>query len=233
MNRKVMILIISTLVLILSVACASSSLLSQINGSNDSGNTTTSNNDSGNATTSNVLLQEDFSNNNSGWDVYDEGNYLANYEDGKYVVTNNDTQAYAWGFANKFFSDTSITVDTQLVSGPQDAESGIICRQDGDNFYYGLVSVDGYYGIFKSTADDFALIQMENMPYNDAIKQKNETNSIRFDCIGSTLSLYANGILLAQVSDSDYSGGDIGFIVGTYDEGGAKFSFDNLVVTNP
>jgi hypothetical protein len=74
---------------------------------------------------------------------------------------------------------------------------------------------------------------MENMPTNSAIKLGNETNKVRFDCVGSTLSLYVNDILLAEVTDSDYASGDIGLIVGTYDTAGAKFSFDNLVVSKP
>ena len=226
MKRKTDIFFLSILILGLSVACASSSLLSNDKNNNNT-DITSSNN-----TATNTLLEEDFSNSNSGWDHYTDGDYQAYYEDGKYFILNKDVQAYAWGLANKFFSDTSISVDTQLVSGPQDVESGIICRQNGNDFYYGIVSVDGYYGIFKSNDDEYTMIQMESMLYNESINKANGVNKIRFDCIGSTLSLYANDILLAQVSDSDYTNGDIGFIVGTYDEGDAKFSFDNLVVTN-
>jgi hypothetical protein len=225
MKRKSLFILLSVLILGLTVACMSNSILSNL------GSDSTNTSDSQNA--SNILLQEDFSNSNSGWDVFDKDSYAGNYEDGIYTIINNDTQSYAWGFAHKYFTDTSIEVETHLISGPTDSESGIICREDGDNFYYGLVSVDGYYGIFKSTADDFALVQMENMPYNESINKENAVNKIRFDCIGSSLSLYVNDILLAQVTDSDFTSGDIGLLVGTYDEGAAKFGFDNLVVSNP
>jgi hypothetical protein len=221
MKSKLMLVLLSVVILsFFSLACLSSSLVPGSSSATEEA-------------PSKVLLSEDFSSDTSGWDVYKEDKLSASYDNGTYVITNDDTQAYAWGIANKVFTDTSITVDSQLVSGPMDVESGIICRMNGDNFYYGLVSIDGYYGIFKSTAEDFTLIQMENMPTNSAIKLGNESNKIRFDCVGSTLSLYVNDILLANVTDSDYTSGDIGLIVGTYDTAGAKFSFDNVVVSKP
>lgn len=232
MKSKLMLVLLSVVLMsFLSMACLSSSLLPGSDGGTDE--TTDAQPAQVEEASSNVLLSEDFSNNSSGWDVYSEDLLSANYENDMYVITNDDPQSYAWGIANKFFTDTSITVDSQLLSGPMDVESGIICRMNGDNFYYALISIDGYYGIFKSTAEDFTMIQMENMPFNNAIKLGNETNKIRFDCIGSTLSLYINDILLAEVTDADYASGDIGLIVGTYEEAGAKFGFDNVVVSKP
>ncbi|MBI9048865.1 MAG: hypothetical protein JEZ00_05585 [Anaerolineaceae bacterium] len=180
-----------------------------------------------------VLLEEDFSKDNTGWDIYEDETISMAYENDMYVVVDQDPQFYAYGYANKNFADTSIEVESTLLSGPMDVESGIICRSSYDNFYFGIVSIDGYYGIVKAIGDDFSLIQMDSMPANSAINQGNEMNKIRFDCIGNSLSLYVNGELLTSVTDDELTDGDIGFIVGTYDEGGAKFGFDNLVVTKP
>jgi hypothetical protein len=224
MKNKFWIAFLLSVLLLSSIACSTSSLLS---GSTNEGTASTS------EETKNILLSEDYSNSKSGWDIYAEDLLSADYENGMYVITNDDPQSYAWGIANKYFTDTSIEMDTQLLSGPMDVESGIICRKNGNNFYYGLISIDGYYGIFKSTEEDFLMVQMENMPFNNAIKLGNEVNRVRFDCIGSTLSLFANDILLAEVTDPDYTSGDIGLIVGTYDDPGAKFGFDNLVVLKP
>ncbi len=232
MKSKLSLVLLSIgMMSILSVACLSSSLTA--GSSSGSDETTVEQSAPVEKPTNTDLLSEDFSNSNSGWDIYSEDLLSAAYENNMYVITNDDPNSYAWGIANKFFTDTSITVDTQLLSGPMDVESGIICRMNGDNFYYGLISIDGYYGIFKSTEKEFAMVQMENMPFNNAIKLGNELNKIRFDCIGSTLSLYVNDILLAEVTDADYTSGDIGLIVGTYEEAGAKFGFDNVVVSKP
>jgi len=42
-----------------------------------------------------------------------------------------------------------------------------------------------------------------------------------------------NGELIAEASDSTFSNGDIGLIVGSFDEPGVDIWFDNLSVKNP
>ena len=213
MKNKGLILLFTIVIGISMLACSISSLTSDTN--------------------SNVLFSDDFSNSKTGWDEYQDSEMMTGYDNGMYVVLNDVPQYYTYAYANKNLTDTSVEVESTLISGPMDVESGIICRSNGDNFYYGIVSIDGYYGIAKAIGDDFSYIQADSMYSNSAINLGNETNKIRFDCVGNTLTLYVNGELLTSVTDNDLSSGDIGFIVGTYDEGGAKFGFDNLVVTKP
>ena len=179
------------------------------------------------------LFDDDFSSSKSGWDIYEDEDMITGYENDMYVVQNNVPQYYTYAYANKNLTNTSIVVESTLLSGPMDVESGLICRSDYESFYYAVVSIDGYYGIAKAIGEDFDYIQMDAMYQNAAINLGNETNTIRFDCIGNELTLYVNGELLTSVTDDTLTSGDIGFIVGTYDEGGAKFGFDNLVVSKP
>jgi hypothetical protein len=73
----------------------------------------------------------------------------------------------------------------------------------------------------------------------DALQQRynyktgSTTNHIQVKCLGSSLTLSANGKVLADVSDTDFAAGDVGLIVGTYDTSGADVLFDNFVVTKP
>ncbi|MEE8122137.1 MAG: hypothetical protein V3T55_11440 [Anaerolineales bacterium] len=62
--------------------------------------------------------------------------------------------------------------------------------------------------------------------------QGNTSNHLGVECVGSGLSLYANGVKLAEVVDSDFASGDVGLIAGTYDIPGTEIHFDNFVVSS-
>jgi hypothetical protein len=67
----------------------------------------------------------------------------------------------------------------------------------------------------------------------DHINQGSATNHIRADCVGSNLTLYANGSEIASASDSSFTGGDVGLIARTYDTAGTDILFTNFVVSKP
>ena len=52
-------------------------------------------------------------------------------------------------------------------------------------------------------------------------------------CVGDTLNLAINGILLAEAHDSDLSSGSAGIIVGTFEYPGIIVGFDNFKVSSP
>jgi hypothetical protein len=58
-------------------------------------------------------------------------------------------------------------------------------------------------------------------------------NHLRADCVGDTLTLYANGVQLFQTQDSDFAKGNVGLIAGSYDTAPVTVYFDNFVVTQP
>ena len=52
-------------------------------------------------------------------------------------------------------------------------------------------------------------------------------------CEGTTLALYANGQLLAQVEDDTLEAGDVGMAVGTVARGGTSIWFDDFEAVKP
>ena len=146
-----------------------------------------------------------------------------------------DTNSDAWANPGKeSFTDVHIEVDATKNGGPDDNDFGIICRYtDVDQFYYGVISSDGYYGIMKMTSDGGALIGEDNLLQSDKIAQDTATNKIRFDCVGTTLTLYVNGSQLDQQTDSDYTAGNVGLIAGTFDTSGTDILFDNFFIYKP
>lgn len=186
---------------------------------------------------SNVLFQDDFSSNNSGWDsIRVEGEGVTDYEDGIYRVQVLTTDTTVWANPNLDFTDVQIEVEATKAGGPDDNDFGILCRyQDESNYYFFVISSDGYYGIGKVKDGTQTLIDMQDdlMETNDSINQGAATNRIRADCTGSTLTLFVNGEEVASKTDADFTSGDVGLTAGTFAEAGTDIHFDNFKVFKP
>lgn len=192
------------------------------------------NDDSGNELSPDVLFQDDFSDPSSGWDRVNETDGTTDYVDGAYRIFVNSPSFDIWANPGLDFTDTVIEVEATKVAGPDDNDFGVICRyQDLDKFYFFIISSDGYYGIARVVDGEQELMGQESMADSDAIKQGMATNKIRADCVGDQLSLYVNGTLLVEATDSTYTAGDVGLIAGTFDVAGTDIHFDNFVVREP
>lgn len=181
-----------------------------------------------------ILFQDDFTDPSSGWDRVRNDQGITDYDNGVYRIYVNDTNIDYWANPNLNFTDGIIKVEAVKVGGPDDNDYGIICRyQDVGNFYFFIISSDGYYGIGKMKDDQQELISNENLLPSEEIKQGEATNTIQADCIENTLTLHVNNQQLSQVVDVDFLSGDVGLIAGTYNEGGTDIHFDNFKVFEP
>jgi len=181
-----------------------------------------------------VLFQDDFSRRASGWDAYREPGYTADYQDGAYRIWIEAPHRLAWGTPRFDLGDVRLEVDAAVAAGPLDNAFGLICRyQDPDNFYFFLISSDGYSGIGVVRDGRRSLLTGAAMLPNDHILQGRTANHLRADCVGSRLSLYVNGALANEAAADDWASGDFGVIAGTYGEGGLDVQFDNFAVLVP
>jgi hypothetical protein len=101
------------------------------------------------------------------------------------------------------------------------------------NYYFFIISTDGFYGIGKVTDGKAGLLGMTEMQRSDIVQPQGGINHLRADCIGDSLTLYNNGRQLAQVSDPDHASGDAGFFAGTSNDPALDVAFDNFVVIKP
>jgi hypothetical protein len=186
-------------------------------------------------TSENLLLFDDFSNPNSGWDKVEETDYSTNYYNNAYRITVNTNMYDSWANPNaQTYVDAIVEVDATKNGGPDDNDFGLICRyQDSEHFYYAVISSDGYFGIIKVNGDSSDLLGREYLEYSDSIPQGYATNHLRLECLGDTLTFYVNGQQVDQQSDGDYAEGDVGLIAGTYDNPGTDILFDNFSVYAP
>jgi hypothetical protein len=181
-----------------------------------------------------LLFQDDFSNPNSGWDSLHNEDGVTDYQNGQYRIFVNTTNTDVWANPGLNFTNTIIEVDATKVGGDDNNDLGVICRyKDDENFYFFVISSDGYYGIGKLKDGQQVLIGMESMPPTDVVKQGAATNHIQAVCDGSTLRLVVNGDLLAETTDPDLTSGDAGLLAGSFEDPGTDILFDNFVVREP
>jgi hypothetical protein len=182
-----------------------------------------------------VQFQDDFSDPTSGW-VRRNDEEIGNldYINQGYQIFVKQNHTVLWSGPGLEFIDVQIDVDATKIEGPEDDDFGIVCRaRDNDNFYYLVISSDGYYGIGKVRDGAQQLIGMDDMPPNEHIFQGQRSNHLRADCIGENLSLFVNGIHVATVQDTEFTSGDAGLLAGTFDTPGTRIHFDNFTVLMP
>ena len=181
-----------------------------------------------------VLYQDDFSRSSSGWDRYQDEVYFSDYFEGVYRISVFESNTDAWANPRLEFGDVRINVEATKHDGPDDNLFGIICRyQDPRNFYFFLISSDGYTGIGVSKDGRRVLASADSMLPSDAVLRGAATNHLRAECIGYDLRLYVNNSLVAQAYGAEWERGDVGLIVGTYQEPGADIYFDNFSIVRP
>lgn len=181
----------------------------------------------------NILYVDDFSNPESGWDLFSNNDGFTGYESGSYKIGVYKEEIILWGNPKQNFNNVSVEVITTKVSGEDDAQYGIICRhQDPDNFYALVVTADGYAAIRKRIGGE-TIGYIADWTNSPAILQGNTTNLLKAECVGDRLTLYANGVKLLEAFDSDLPNGDVGLIVGTFTAAQVEVLFDNFIVSAP
>jgi hypothetical protein len=216
MHRKTVLIIISVLIG-MTLACSESIFV----------------NPSPSVVNDQVLFQDDFSDPSSGWLTERDEDHIIDYENGSFRIWGNLSRFDYWSIPNLNFGDVRIEVDATKLGGPDNNSYGIICRYNQGNYYGFIISSDGYYGISKRKNGDHQIIGAEGMKTSPVIQKGAASNHIRADCIGSVLTLYLNGEKLQEVTDSEFTLGDVGLLAGSFDVSGIDIQFNHFQVLKP
>ncbi|HEY6074155.1 MAG TPA: hypothetical protein VIV15_12400 [Anaerolineales bacterium] len=182
----------------------------------------------------NVLYKDDFSNATSGWDRVEETDRATDYVAGVYRILVKGKNIDVWARPGLSFGDVRVEVEGTKAGGDDNNDFGVICRyQDDQNFYFLVISSDGYYGIAKRKEGQVSLLGNTVMVSSDQIKQGAATNHLRADCVGTTLRLFINEVMVFETQDADYHQGDVGLLAGSFDNPGTEILFDNFAVLKP
>jgi hypothetical protein len=169
-----------------------------------------------------ILYQEQFENNTTGWAR------IAN--DNGILVR--QPKLNIWSTSEKDFGDVRVEADVIKLNGPDENRMGLICRYRGGDYYFFIISNDGYYVIGKFIGGMTLLLGQSEMQTSDAI-QIGTMNHLRADCIGDKLRFYINFTEVASAIDTDFPSGDVGVLAGSFAEPGVDVLFDNFVVLQP
>ncbi len=178
---------------------------------------------------------DDFSDPGSGWDVNSGKEGSVGYENGEYVIQVDEVDYSLWANPGRTFGDVLIGVKTQLADGSAPADMGAICRyQDSDNFLYGEITSDGYYGIGQLKKGSLSVLTGGGKLQRSAvIHQDTQANRVQFLCAGNHFTLIVNDQFVDGIAADAPASGDVGLIAGTFDKSGARVRFDDFSAVLP
>jgi hypothetical protein len=115
--------------------------------------------------------------------------------------------AYSYPLAMLTPADVTVAVDVRFAASDALGTAGLACRGVAEAGYGFDISPDGRYWIYRIDDISREPATLAGPTSHSAIRVgEGVSNRIRFECIGDSLTAYANGAVLEQVTDSTYDG---------------------------
>ena len=179
-----------------------------------------------------LLYQEGFEDNTTGWARISNDNGIMDYDSGGYRILVQQPKLNMWSTSEKDFGDVRLETDVIKLNGPDENRMGLLCRYQSGNYYFFIISNDGYYVIGKFIGGQTLLLGQSEMQVSDTI-QMGQMNHLRADCTGNKLTFFINFKEVASATDTDFATGDVGVLAGAFSQPGVDVLFDNFVVMQP
>jgi len=179
-----------------------------------------------------AVFADDFSNASSGWPQDSTEDTRRAYSGGTYQMDVTSDKFWSWAPAPvNTPPDVILSVDARVLTSTGESDFGLLCRyQDSRNFYALEISEDGYFSIWKSVNDETTSI----IDWTQSTEvHTSSATTIGAACIGSRLTLTADGVVLGEAADDDLAEGGVGLIAGTWEKGGLSLAFDNFQAREP
>jgi formylglycine-generating enzyme required for sulfatase activity len=186
-----------------------------------------------------VLEEDNFANPGSGWPILSEGTYLYGYHPPDfYHVEVGQPDSHTVVSREPDFDN--VTVETNVLVDHTDTEQGnfrygLALRRSGDNYYaFALSPRTSTWQVLKSSAGQLEVLAEGAVETLQGFAPQgftpDKTDALRVDANGSNFSFQINGQPVAEISDADYTSGQIGFFVETFDETLAHIHYDELTI---
>ena len=183
------------------------------------------------------LLEDDFSDSDSGWGTGTDSDSAVEYEDGVLRMTTFREYYFTWSTPDEEdYQDVHFEVTVNNESGDSRLVFGILCNQQvvDSSFHYFAVTADGEYAIARAEVgkDDVFLTNDDDWATSDAIPADAPSYQLGADCGPGELTLYVNGQEVDSVSDSTFTEGGVGLFIWSGEEPSGAVSFDDFELTS-
>jgi len=183
----------------------------------------------------NILFQDDFTNPASGWLEEKFDNFFIGYhepENYHVEVTSSNYKTTVTEPGNNSYGDVTVEAKTYTASS-KTAETGdyifgVVLRRSGDQYYAFTISQrTKHWYVLKSTPNALEVLAEGT---DEGIHDADTEDVLQVDAKGSDFSFLINDLLVSQVTDADYTAGEVGFFVQTFDAAAAHIHFDELTI---
>ncbi len=183
-----------------------------------------------------VHVVDDFTNPNSGWPTFAAPDHKYGYHPPDFYHVEASRPADRV-IVTRDSSFGNATVETKVLvdhTGDQsgDFRYGLVFRRSGDSYYAFTVSPRSKrWQVLKAAPGSLAVLKEGS---SDSIVGLTGPDTLRVVANGSDFTFYLNNQSVAQLKDSSYATGAIGFIVETFNESLAHIHYDSLAIdSNP
>ena len=181
------------------------------------------------------LYQDDFTDPSTLWTQDKFDNYFIGYHEPEYYhveVTSPNYKTTVFAPDKQSFDDFTLELkvltSSTKTSPTGDFRYGVAFRRSGDQYYAFTISPrTKKWFIMKSSPNAVEILKEGT---DEEIHDLDTDDTLRVDAKGSSLAFHINDRLIDQITDEDYSSGEIGFYVESFDSPNTHIHFDDLVV---
>ena len=185
----------------------------------------------------NVMFQDDFTDPATNWPTAKFDNYFIGYHEPEYYHVELNSPSYKTSVfepQKRSFDDATIELEV-LTNSTKTATSGdfrygLAFRRSGDQYYAFTISPrTKKWFVLKSSPSELSVLKEGT---DEDIHDLDVNDKLRVDAQGPNFMFYVNDQFVGEASDPDYSAGEIGFYVESFDSANTHIHFDTLVIRN-
>lgn len=178
-----------------------------------------------------AILEDDFNDNAYGWSLADFSEGRSMITGGQLVVEVDIENYLVWTRLPETYDSIVLVTSGQVQRAVGDGDFGFICGyQDSDNFSVLEISEDGYYIIYTYVENEY--ISLLEWTYSDVVAAGGPFTLAAY-CGPDRLALALNDTVLGEATNPDYRAGQVGLIVGSYENPGISVAFDDFYILEP
>lgn len=185
----------------------------------------------------NVLYQDDFTNPATNWPEDKFDNYFIGYHEPEYYhveISGANYRTTVYAPDKRTFGDATIELQVLTASSKTspsgDFRYGLSFHRSGDQYYAFTISPrTKKWFVLKSSPSGLTVLSEGT---DEDIHDLDKDDTLRVDLQGSHYTFYINDQFVSEVSDADYTSGEVGFYVESFDSPNTHIHFDNLIIRN-